>query len=119
MQRRFRLRDRRDFSRLRHEGQTVSRGGLLLSVMPNGLDHNRYGFVTSKSLGNAVVRNRVRRLMREAVRQLHPRMKPGLDIVLVARQSLVGKPFSAVQRILEELCSQVQIIHEVKGADEG
>lgn len=118
MQRRFRLRDRRDFARLRREGQTISRGGLLLSVMPNGLDHNRYGFVTSKVLGKAVIRNRVRRLLREAVRQLHPRLKPGLDIVLVARPSLVGKPFSAVQRILEELCLQVQIIQEMKGADE-
>ena len=119
MQRRFRLRDSRDFARLRRGGRTVSAGGVLLSVMPNDLAHNRYGFITGKALGNAVVRNRTRRLLREALRQLHPRLKTGLDIVLVARPTLVGKPFSAVQRILEELCFQMRILQEVKGADEG
>ncbi len=118
MQRRFRLRDSRDFARLRRGGRTVSAGGLLLSFMPNELEHNRYGFVTGKVLGNAVVRNRTRRLLREAVRQFHPRLKSGLDVVLVARPALVGKPFSVVQRILEELCFQARILQEVKGADE-
>ncbi|MBI5669198.1 MAG: ribonuclease P protein component [Chloroflexi bacterium] len=119
MQRRFRLRDSRDFARMRREGRTLARGGLLLSILPNGLDHNRYGFVTGKALGKAVVRNRVRRLLREAMRQLHPQLQTGLDIVLVARQSLVGKPFSTVRRLLEDLCDQAQIRQEVKGADEG
>ncbi|HEX2908317.1 MAG TPA: ribonuclease P protein component [Phototrophicaceae bacterium] len=118
MQWRFRLRNSDDFARMRREGRTCTGGGLLLGVLPNGLEHNRYGFVTSKQVGKAVVRNRVRRLLREAVRQLHPRLKPGVDVVLVARPSLVEKPFSAIQRTVEQLCYQAQILQEEKGAEE-
>lgn len=117
MQRHFRLRDRRDFDRLRQQGRVYTGSGLRLGVLPNGLDHNRYGFVTSKNLGKAVVRNRARRLLREAVRQLHPHLKPGWDVVLVARKPLVGKPFSAVQRIVKELCYQAQLVEKVEGAE--
>lgn len=110
MQQRFRLRHNDDFARLRREGRAFHQCALLLSFTPNGLTHNRYGFITSKQLGKAVVRNRVRRLLREAVRLLHPRLKVGYDVVLVARVALVAEPFHVVQRILETLCSQAGLI---------
>ena len=65
MQRRLRLRRKDDFARLRQHGRVWRHHMLILSVTPNGLTHNRYGFVTSKHLGKAVVRNRTRRLLRE------------------------------------------------------
>jgi ribonuclease P protein component len=110
MQPQFRLRSQQDFARLRRDGRAFHNRNLLISVMPNGLPHNRYGFITSKQLGNAVTRNRVRRLLREAVRLLHPRLHTGYDLVLVARHALVGQPFSAVQRILEELSTQASLV---------
>jgi ribonuclease P protein component len=110
MQRRFRLRASQDFARLRQEGRTYPSRYLLISVAPNGLTHNRYGLITSKKLGNAVTRNRVRRLLREAIRLLHPHLAVGYDLVLVARQSLVGQPFGVVQRIVQELCRQAGLV---------
>lgn len=110
MQRRFRLRQERDFARLRREGRAYQNRYLLVSVLPNGLSHNRYGLITSKQLGNAVKRNRVRRLCREAVRLLHPRLQVGYDVVLVARRALVEQPFNVVQRILEDLCHQAGLV---------
>ncbi|MCB9454612.1 MAG: ribonuclease P protein component [Anaerolineaceae bacterium] len=106
MQRRFRLRHPADFAHLRRDGRTYRHRLLVVSYAPNGLSYNRYGFITVKRLGNAVTRNRVRRLLREAVRLLHPRLRAGYDVVFIARDGLVGQPLGVVQRILNELAVQ-------------
>jgi len=112
MQRHFRLRRNEDFVRLRQEGRAFSHSSMVLNWMPNGLPHNRYGLITSKKLGSAVARNRVRRRLREVVRLLHPRLRAGFDIVVIARPGLVGKPFVAMQRILEELSQRAGLLME-------
>ncbi len=110
MQQRFRLRESSDFSRLRTEGRAHSHRLMTLSMAPNGLPHNRYGFITGKTLGKAVQRNRVRRLLREATRLLHPQLQPGYDVVLIARRPLVGQPFAEVQRIVHQLAKQAGLV---------
>jgi ribonuclease P protein component len=110
MQQQLRLRAPRDFERLRREGKTYHSRLVTLSVAPNGLPHNRYGFITSKPLGKAVQRNRARRLLREAVRGLHPHLKPGHDCVLIARRSIVGKPYEDVVRIVHEVFDQSGLV---------
>ena len=106
MQRHLRLRRSDDFARIRQAGRRYQHRLLLLNVAVNGLESNRYGFITSKQLGNAVIRNRARRILRAAVRSLHAQLKPGYDIVIVARPAMVGQPFAAIRRIIEELMIQ-------------
>lgn len=106
MQRRLRLRRSSDFHRLRNEGRTYRHRTMILSLIPNALPHNRYGFITGRRVGPAVVRNRVRRHLREAVRLLHPRLEQGYDIAIIARPGLVNQPFVAVQQILTQLFDQ-------------
>lgn len=110
MQRRFRLHHTGDFARLRREGQAYRHPLMILNLASNTLSHNRYGFIISKRLGNAVVRNRTRRLMREAVRQLHPQFQPGFDVIMVARPALVGQPFITVLRTVNGLFSRAGLI---------
>jgi ribonuclease P protein component len=74
-----------------------------MSVAPNLLSHNRYGFIASRRLGSAVVRNRVRRILREVVRRSEPRLKTGFDITFVARNEIVTQPYSTIQDALGEL----------------
>lgn len=101
MQRHLRLRRKADFARLRRHGRVWRHPFLVLSAAPNGLSHNRYGFITSKKLGKAVVRNRARRLLREAVRAVHDHLQTGYDIVLIARQPIAGQPYQAVLQAVE------------------
>lgn len=110
MERQYRLRDSRDFAHLRAEGQSYSVRGLLVSVVPNRLMYNRYGFVTSKALGGAVVRNRMRRVLREVVRAFHPQLQPGYDVALIARSALVQQPFAEVQRSVRVCLERAGII---------
>ena len=100
MQRHLRLRRKQDFDRLREAGRVWRHPFFVLSAAPNGLPHNRYGFVTSKRLGNAVTRNGVRRLMRESVRLMDSQLQQGYDIALIARTSIVGQPYHAVNQAI-------------------
>src|SRR3989304_1234240 len=79
----LRLRRRKDFDTVFQEGHVLANRLLVLRTAPNELPPNRYGFVTSKRLGKAVVRNRVRRPLRESVRSLAA--QPGWDVVVSAR----------------------------------
>jgi ribonuclease P protein component len=103
MQRQFRLRHRADFERVRSEGRSWQDRLVAMTVAPNALGYNRFGFITSRHLGGAVVRNRVRRVLREIVRLSAPRLRPGSDITFVARNAIVGQPYSTVKDALEKL----------------
>jgi ribonuclease P protein component len=112
----LRLHRRDDFVRLRQHGQTRTHALMILSLLPNDLPHNRYGFIVSKQIGSAPVRNRVRRLLRESVRLAHPRLKTGYDLVLIARRPLVGKPYAIVDRTINELFRQAGLVRDANSS---
>ena len=109
MQRELRLRHSADFERVRSRGRSWYHPLVAVSVAPNLLSHNRYGFIASRRVGNAVVRNRVRRVLREAVRRSEPRLKTGFDITLVARNEIVTQPYTRVCDVLEELFKRANL----------
>jgi ribonuclease P protein component len=94
-----RVRQGRDFSRLRREGQRLACGCLAANWLPQPAGASpRVGVITSRKLGDAVVRNRARRLLREAFRVHQHDLAVPVDLVLVARQSIVGRRFADVER---------------------
>ena len=78
-----RLRKTSQFREVYQRGKAWVCGPVVLKALPNGLGYNRFGFVVNKRLGNAVKRNRVKRLMREAARSVNARA--GWDLVFIAR----------------------------------
>ncbi len=110
MERRLRLTRNQDFQRLRQDGRVARHPSMIVSYAANNLSHNRYGFITTKQLGKAIVRNRTRRIMRECVRDLHPKLEHGFDIVIIVRPPTVGQPFSIVKRILYELFIRANLV---------
>ena len=115
MERRLRLRDGADFRRVRKRGRSYKNRLLRLRVASGLRSHNRYGVVTGKNLGGAVKRNRVRRLLREALRDLHSQLEPGHDLVVVARPELAGEPFAAVRGALTQQLQRAGLL--VSGDD--
>ncbi|OGR24198.1 MAG: ribonuclease P protein component [Desulfobacca sp. RBG_16_60_12] len=108
MRRQFRLRRRKEFDAVFRQGCTWANDLLVLRSLPNHLDYNRYGFVTSKRLGSAVARNRVRRRLREALRSLP--LLVGWDIVVSARASAAWTDFQDLKRRVAELLDRAGIL---------
>lgn len=87
---------------MKRDGERKAIGGLLMNWQRVGEGAEvRLGLVTSRRLGGAVVRSRVRRLIREAFRLHRNEISGPVRMVLVARPSIVGKPFAIVERDLK------------------
>ena len=93
-----RLKLSREFARVRSEGRTVRAGLLSLGVLDLGdTSEFRVGFVTSKRIGGAVVRNRLRRRLREIVRRHQPDLRKGVWLVVVTRPSAARATFDTLE----------------------
>jgi ribonuclease P protein component len=117
MRRELRLRGRKRFDAVFRQGRVWANDLLVLRVLPNGLSHNRYGFVTSKRLGKAVVRNRVRRRLREGVRTLP--LRSGWDIVISARAQAAQANFHQLKRAAANLLARAHILDDAAPSREG
>ncbi len=94
--------ENRLFRRLYRQGKSAVTPLFVLYYRRNGLNINRLGLTTSKTVGKAVQRNRCRRVLREAYRLLEPEMKTGFDFILVARTKTSTVSMNAVKDMLKE-----------------
>lgn len=99
----------------RHQFLAVQEGGhklpsecLLALARPNGLPHSRLGLTVSSKVGNAVVRVRLRRRLRELFRKRRHAWPPGWDVVLVVRQSASTASFEELARAFEGVTRKLQ-----------
>jgi ribonuclease P protein component len=99
----LRVRTRDDYSAVFDPRVRVARGPLALFGVPNKSSVTRLGFSTSRKVGNAVRRNRIRRLLRESFRLLQHELPPGYDLVLVVRAHTPLK-LAEYQQLLKQLC---------------
>lgn len=94
-----RLKQTRDFARLKAQGRRLARGCVLLNwaELPVA-GKSRLGVVAAKRIGGSVIRSRAKRLLRQAFRLHQHELRVPSEIVLVARDSIAGKAFADVER---------------------
>ncbi|WP_346355146.1 ribonuclease P protein component [Azotosporobacter soli] len=107
-----RLHDNSQFQTVYRTGRSVANRMAVLHLVPNEQAISRIGFAAGKRLGNAVVRNRVKRLLREAYRLQQFRVKPGFDMVLVGRQALIEADLQKTVNAFLDLCLRAKILNK-------
>lgn len=85
-----RLKSRVDYMNALRQGKTMRVANMSFRIHRNDLGRTRLGIVTGRKLGNAVARNKARRLIREAFRLAQHEIPPGLDVVVLPRSLPIG-----------------------------
>ena len=106
----YRLTRRSDFGRVYAKGRSYAGDLVVMYVLPTTEASVRVGFSVSKKLGGAVVRNRARRLLREAVSKLLPQVRGGCDVVIVARARAAGAGLGEIAAAVEQGLVRARII---------
>ena len=107
MRKESRLRKSKDFALVYGEGRRRADQRLVVIARRNGLRDTRFGFVTSKRVGNAVVRNRTKRKLREAARLSG--VEAGWDVVAIARRNAPLSDYRSLDTSLRRLMSGVGV----------
>lgn len=112
MQRQFRLTRSTDFKRVRRDGKSNAHPLVVLIALENQLSTTRVGVTAGKRVGNAVIRNRAKRLMRAAARELHPQIKNGYDLIIIARKPIIQSKMPQVREALHNLLQRAQLLED-------
>ena len=103
-----------EFRRMYSKGKSGVSSYLVVYCRPNKRGRNRLGVTVSAKLGHAVVRNRVRRRLREIFRLNQPKLKQGYDMIVVARGRSVGARYQDMDRAFLSVCGKLGLIEETK-----
>ena len=85
---------------------------MVLYAAENGTDCTRVGIVAGRWIGNAVARNRVKRRVREAVRERYAGIAPGYDLVWLARQDLATAEHTVLVAAIEQLLQRAHLLRK-------
>ncbi|MCX6022691.1 MAG: ribonuclease P protein component [Chloroflexi bacterium] len=117
MRREQRLRRAADFAGVYRRGRAWSDSLLVVKLLPNRTAANRFGFAVGKKLGNAVVRNRVKRRLREIVRLMS--LNGGWDVVVIAKAPAAAAEFAGLRVAVADLFRRARLIRTETGTAAG
>lgn len=109
MQRKFRLTRSEDFKRVRRFGKSYAHPLVVLIVQKSDQPRVRVGVAAGRTVGTAVIRNRAKRLLREAIRTMIPDIVSGLDLILIARATLATASLQDARQAVQNLLQRAQI----------
>lgn len=104
----------KEFQRVYNKGKYSASALLVVYVLPNRFNVTRIGITTSKKVGNAVKRNRIRRLIKENLRILSDRVISGIDLVVVARKAEEDLSLDIIGKELRYLLNKQDVLDREK-----
>ncbi len=112
MKRETTIKENYEFRRIYSKGSSGVSPFLVVYVRPNRRERNRLGVTVSAKLGKAVVRNRVRRRLREIFRLSQPELRQGYDVILVARSRAVTASYRELARAYRRICEKLGLMEK-------
>ena len=97
---------------MRRLGKSFAHPLIVLIALPNGMEQSRFAVSAGRTVGNAVHRNRAKRLIRAALQSLVPKVTPGWDLLIMARQPIATATYSDTCKALVYLLKRANLVYE-------
>jgi len=92
-----------EFKKVFSEGRRIEGKNLIIFFLKNDYNFNRPGIIIKKEIGKAVVRNKIKRRLREAFRLINKKLSPGYDIIMLAKNNIKESNYFEICQDLESL----------------
>ena len=112
MNRQYRLKNSKDFKRVRQYGSSYAHPFVVLIATPSAQKTSRIGITASRAIGNAVQRNRAKRKLRAIINQLIPDFARNVDIVMIARPMILKANRKDLILAIESLAEQAGLLEK-------
>lgn len=113
MKKKYRVKSEKDFQVAFLQGKSFANRQLVLYVYPKTEQvHFRVGFSVGKKMGNAVQRNKIKRMLRHAVHEIAPIIENDYDYLLIARKDISTKNFFEIKQSLIHVMSIASVIKQ-------
>lgn len=99
-----------EFKKVFLEGKKIEGKNLVVFIIENNFKFNRSGLIVKKEIGNAVVRNKIKRRIKEAYRQINRKLFQGYDIIIRAKKSVISSEYFELYSELENLFHKENIL---------
>ncbi|MCK4781867.1 ribonuclease P protein component [Candidatus Parcubacteria bacterium] len=106
-----RLRNKKDFDRIFKKGKGFKQDFLFLKLIKNNLETNRFGFIVSQKISKkAVIRNKIKRRLRESIKAKSGEMRVGYDVVLLPDTDIKEKSFEEINENVNRVLIKAKIL---------
>jgi ribonuclease P protein component len=105
------LKRKKDFERVIKKGKKIEKDFLVLKFSRNSLDVTRTGFVVSQKVSKkAILRNKIKRRLREIMKINLPNLKPGYDLIFFTKKGIIEKNFLEIKDTVEQILKKAKLI---------
>ena len=112
MKRNQRLTRNEDINKVRREGKSSARRSIVLGYLPNRFEQTRIAVIAGRSVGGAVQRNLAKRRIRSVIQGMLQEIRPGQDVVLIARRSILEQPYRSLVDTIRKLLDQAGLMKD-------
>jgi ribonuclease P protein component len=112
VKRRYSVRQDQRFRAVRQHGRAYTSDLLVLCALSNDLPYSCFGFAVNSRIGNAVIRNRIKRRLREVMRLRMKRIRPGWDIICIARRPIRSADYLQMEAACARLLRRAHLLAE-------